>query len=91
MDAEKQKTWDALSLPGEMVYVDGKYDDLLTLDEFLECVRDGAFIDDDGFGNWATATKKLPGWIDGGVSPSRVSSGQSVPPAWATHVVWYNK
>jgi len=90
MDAEKQKTWDALSLPDGMVDIEEE-DDLMTIDEFLECVRDGAFVDYDGFGNWATATKKLGGWHSEGVFPSRVLSGRNVPPAWATHVVWYNK
>jgi hypothetical protein len=33
------------------------YGDLMTIDDFLEAVRHGAFIDYDGHGNYATETQ----------------------------------
>jgi hypothetical protein len=60
-------------------------DDLFTWEKFAQSARDGYFIDYDGFGELATATQKS----EIAISPSEVDA--VVRPAWATHVVWYNR
>lgn len=60
-----------------------KYGDHMTIQEFLESVECGAFIPDDGDGSWATEGSYEMG--------SSVWSDLNNPPAWATHVVWFNK
>lgn len=54
--------------------------------KWLDCVRAGSFIDYDGCGDLATATH----YSDMVVIPSMVKPGWK-PPAWATHVCWYNR
>lgn len=102
------------------------YGDLLTFEQFLECVGSGGFIDYDGYGIWSDGMfvegerQRLPGedpdtlreeceelmWFlygepepshrppqlhHTGVRPSNFTSGRHWKPAWATHVVWFNR
>lgn len=62
-----------------------KYGDLMPLEEFIDYVEDGGFIDCDGSGELATSTQVSN--VD--ISPSDI--GWIEIPEWVTHVVWYNK
>ena len=62
-------------------------DHLMPLNEWLEGVKIFAFIDYDGYGHLATATQKSDQLIE----PTDVSVNGFVFPAWATHIVWYNR
>lgn len=57
----------------------------MPLEEWLDCVEDGAFIDYDGFGELATATH----FSDIEISPSQAKIFEF--PEWCTHIVWYNR
>lgn len=60
-----------------------KYGDIMTVEEFIEACKCGAFIDYDGFGNPAK-----DGYMSSMIiSPSRLSQI----PLDATHIVWYNR
>lgn len=59
--------------------------DLITIEAFRASVECGAFIDYDGFGEWATGTHVS----DITIRPSQLA--RTTPPPWATHVVWYNR
>lgn len=63
----------------------GTNGDLMPLQEFIECVEWGGFIDYDGWGYLATETGKS----DIVIYPSEVEG--YVLPEWCTHVLWYNK
>lgn len=60
-------------------------DDVYTIQEFLDLVKCGAFVDYDGYGNPVLPSKEILDDID--VYPSDTS----VIPAEATHVIWYNR
>lgn len=60
---------------------------LMTWDDFVQSCQSNAFIDDDGFGELATATHVS----DVSVSPSQAVCSDYNRPQWATHVSWYNK
>lgn len=62
------------------------YGDHMTWDAFKEAVDDGFFMDDDGHGILASATKASATRIN----PSDVDDLYEKPD-WATHVVWFNK
>lgn len=62
-----------------------KFGDLFTMEEWLECVADGGFIDYDGYGNYATLNETSN--IE--VKPSDVKKG-TIDKTW-THIMWYNK
>jgi len=62
------------------------YGHLMTLEEFKDAIRCGAFIDDDGVGVLATADYST----DHQISPSAISTDKELP-EWVTHIVWYNK
>lgn len=64
--------------------------DLIELKDFIEYVQEGGFIDYDGNGCWAT-DKYYLNKFDLHVYPSQIRNGETVPPDWATHVVWYNR
>lgn len=73
--------------------------DLMTLRYFWDRVLDGAFIDDDGHGVYATATKKsrvlvypseVPTWENSENKGFMEWDVESLCPG-ATHVMWYNK
>lgn len=64
------------------------YGDHMTWEHFAEAVEDGSFIDYDGYGDLATADQ----CSDITVSPSKLAKGSNwKKPAWASHVVWYNR
>ena len=87
MNSDKDKIWAILTEPAGMqpLIVDG---DLMSLDEWMDNVRVGAFIDYDGYGNYATSEKYYP---DIDVYPSHVRKPGFIFPKWATHIVWYNR
>ena len=62
------------------------YGELMPIDEFVEAVNSGMFIDDDGSGYYATAK----GMSDVLALPSLVRKG-IVPHRTFTHVMWFNK
>lgn len=62
------------------------YGDLMTYPEFLENCQSESFIDYDGFGYYATATGMDD---DKKIYPSKAL--KTPPPAWVTHVVWFNR
>lgn len=57
-------------------------DCMMTIQEFIDAVAGGAYNDDDGFGECATATQ---------VSDCRIYPSNLDRPSWTTHVCWYNK
>jgi len=88
MTPDKEKVWNALTLPEGMIRFSADDGDHMPVSTFLEYVLSGGFIDDDGFGEWATETHYLPGkWIH----PSDMMNNRKPIPSWATHVMWYNK
>lgn len=60
----------------------------MTMSEFIHCVLQGGFIDDDGFGHYATATHELVE-PDIDVKPSWVEE-KKLDTSWS-HIVWYNR
>jgi len=74
-----------------IVKMDPTWGDLLTVEEFEDCVECGAFIDYDGFGQWCNPdANQLEDEID--VYPSDVGSlpYKSQRVQW-THILWYNR
>ena len=73
------------------------YGDLMTIANWLACVKCGEFIDYDGYGRWATSTHMQANQPWGRhemrteVLPSDTKDPTFAPPAWATHVVWFNR
>lgn len=59
--------------------------DLMTREEFLSIVKCGGFIDYDGYGHLSD------GFYESGVSISPSQVNKINWPAWATHVVWFNR
>lgn len=59
-------------------------DDVSTLEEWQEAVAAGFFSDCDGSGHWAKE-------VNGQILMQRQYADIHVPPADATHMVWYNK
>jgi hypothetical protein len=59
-------------------------DDVYTVKEFKNCVKVGAFVDDDGVGHPVKGGKADPKVF---IKPSTIDKI----PQEATHVVWYNK
>jgi hypothetical protein len=55
---------------------------------FIDACESGAFIDDDGFGELATADLQVSNVL---IQPSEARDLGYVRPSWATHVCWYNK
>lgn len=65
---------------------DWERDCLMTVETFANSVKNGRFIDYDGFGELATETHKL----GGEVIPSSFNLERAKAKG-ATHVVWYNR
>lgn len=63
------------------------YGDHMTMADWTLCVERAGFIDYDGHGNLATATELSNITIH----PSDVTVLKLKMPAWATHVMWFNK
>lgn len=59
--------------------------DHMTFEAFVEAATEGDLIDDDGFGELAT----VDSYSDVVIVPSDAATFER--PAWATHVVWYNR
>ena len=89
MEATKETTWAILNLPTGMIEIDDEYH-IMPVAEFLNDVKLRNLIDYDGCGVWATKTHCLGGRAEY-VFPSEVRSKKTVPPVWATHVVWFNR
>ena len=86
---EYSKIMREIKLIEPIVYEDTpSYGDLMTIDSFEQCCKDGGFIDYDGYGNYATAFKMSNKTI----RPSQVVNGTKLfnNPEF-THVVWFNK
>ena len=71
------------------------YGDHMTIDEFVECVRCGGFIDYDGSGNYATADYMSSRSVSPSeVFPDNMAEGHerepNLEPGW-THIVWFNR
>jgi len=66
-----------------------EYGDLMTLTEFLEHVRTGFFIDDDGCGSFALESGMSPESLPTLSDPDELQR-QGEEDGW-THVVWFNK
>lgn len=62
-----------------------EYGDLMTMQDFVECVECGGFIDDDGSGNYSDGRHMT----DIGIEPSDVSALEH-DTSWS-HVVWFNR
>ena len=62
------------------------YGDLMTMEEFVDCVKMGGFIDYDGYGKYALedmVSNKV-------ITPSEVKYQRNLLHGF-THVVWYNR
>ena len=59
--------------------------DLYTLEKFISMVRSGGFIDDDGWGYYATETTKS----DINIYPSDIS--ENIYRTDFTHIIWFNR
>lgn len=68
-----------------MVKIDGHwhYGDLMTIEEWKECVRSTMFIDDDG---WGDVLDEVGNYI-GRCAPSRARSLS----VHSAYILWYNK
>ena len=75
------ETW----TPDPNEYDTGCEGDLMPVVEYLECVKEGLFIDYDGFGHPVKDNKK-----DGEIN-IYPSDGALHIPDDATHIIWYNK
>jgi hypothetical protein len=64
-----------------------EYADLMPVTEWLASVRQGGFIDYDGYGSLATEQYTCPV----NISPSDITVFHVTIPAWATHIAWYNR
>jgi hypothetical protein len=64
---------------------DFKCGDLIPLQEWIDCVKCGGFIDYDGYGELATETQTSNIMI----SPSEYKNYDF--PDWVTHIMWYNR
>lgn len=73
--------------------IDPKLGDVMTVEEYLECVDDGGFIDDDGMGDVARdgLIAEPEAGEDGWPKWLRPSDRDLFIPEDATHVVWYNR
>ena len=76
---EEELNWEPIILNNDYV---------LTIAEFLENVKDGFFIDNDGFGKLAASGLKSNIIIFPSNAEETLSKHKNVN---ATHIVWYNK
>lgn len=74
---------------GEVTLVDDPHLPVYSLEEFGECVENGEYVDDDGFGEWAIQRGDKIYTSGVVICPSEFHFGEQ--PEWATHVVWYNR
>ncbi len=69
-----------------------EYSDLMTIQEWIDNVKTGCFIDYDGNGNLVMRAGDGD-WLVGKptIYPSDVTNLNLKFPEWVTHVIWYNK
>jgi len=65
--------------------------DLIPLQEWIDSVMNGSFIDYDGMGNYATETHFWKQDHFEWVYPSDVGTPRFKPPEGCTHILWYNR
>jgi hypothetical protein len=58
-----------------------------TLDEFITCVHEGLFVDDDGVGHYSDGTTESTQTI----RPSEIEDDDDAVDRSFTHIIWYNK
>ena len=63
------------------------YGDLMTVEEFKACVKEGGFIDYDGWGHAVKDNMMDPGDPDYPIRPSKLFRI----PKDATHIIWFNR
>lgn len=65
---------------------------LMPVEHWVNLVRDSSFIDYDGHGHFAMRRVDNR-WLLSNISvrPSAITRFNIQPPAWATHVIWYNR
>lgn len=63
------------------------FGDHMTMEDWINCVKSGGFVDSDGDGVLATSLHET----NISISPSFVTLLELSMPDWATHVVWFNK
>lgn len=83
----KQPTFNFTPAQTQGLESDDEYpddDDIMTLDDFIKSCEAGAFIDDDGVGEYSKGTERS----GISVSPSEVLLSPNR--EW-THVVWFNR
>jgi len=70
---------------------DDCYETVMTISDWEECVRDGLFIDDDGYGYFCDPAMKTELW-NFDVFPSMVGSPvyEQRKVKW-THINWFNR
>ena len=75
-------------LKWEPIVKDGEWPDyVMTIQEFIDTVKYGGFIDYDGYGNYANADMKSNAMV----YPSDVEKGLMEKDERFTHIVWYNR
>lgn len=91
MSIEDEKVvWDVLKAPDGLSAIDeDDREHLIPVDEFIDDVSRGNFVDYDGYGYWAISTGYLNDW-NKRVWPSEIKSGLEVP-YWASHILWFNR
>jgi hypothetical protein len=72
---------------GEYTRPTPDYGDIMTVDEWLDCVRNGSFVDYDGSGGAARMVKGKLAMETRYIYPSACDKL----PSDATHVVWFNR
>lgn len=84
----ESKVWPAPSDIEGVEFVEPcTYGDLETMESWLENVEYGGFVDYDGHGVLSIGTKDTVHHI----WPSMITIEGYKPPAWATHVRWFNR
>jgi len=63
------------------------YGDLMTMEDWLDCVESGGFIDYDGSGRYSDGKRMA----NKPVYPSDVEAGRLLKETEFTHVVWFNR
>jgi hypothetical protein len=72
-------------MPNYITTPEPEYDDVMTVEEFIDCVKQGLFIDYDGCG-----CPMKDGKYDQNIDVSPSTYEQDIPDD-ATHIVWFNK
>ncbi len=79
-------------VPTEYLVPIPDFADIIPIDEWIDGVKNGSFIDYDGYGHWATKSHELRRFGSAEeVRPSNITIDKMKPPTWVTHVAWYNR